>query len=403
MADPLYKSLRPATFRGVAFQVESGGIGAGRRVQVHEYPQRDKPYAEDLGRAARKFRVQGFVVGRDYIDQANKLLAALETAGPGQLVHPWHGTLNVTLDEPASLDYDMALGVAKVSMSFVEAGELVFPAAGAATQTGSRTAASKIEDAAVRVFEKKFSVKGMPQFVRDMAGNNIAKAVTALTANAGLASLLGYAGQATSIVSRATALYSNPLGLAQTLAGFIGLSGPLSTGLLVFRSGTQLYSAITGLLRVVGGPSLNPAPYAGVYTLQRAQADANQDAIMDLTRQMTLAQAVGLSGDLQATVYDDVAALRGSLVAALDAEAFVAGDDAFAALQDARAAVYADLTTRSRDSARLVTYTPPTTLPALVTAYDRYEDALRDAEIVERNKIARPGFVPPAPLKLLSR
>lgn len=41
--------LRPASFRGASFGVESHQTEQGRRTQVHEYPGRDDPYVEDLG------------------------------------------------------------------------------------------------------------------------------------------------------------------------------------------------------------------------------------------------------------------------------------------------------------------------------------------------------------------
>ena len=45
-----WENLRPASFRGVAFEVESHSESGGRRVELHEYPLRDTPYAEDLGK-----------------------------------------------------------------------------------------------------------------------------------------------------------------------------------------------------------------------------------------------------------------------------------------------------------------------------------------------------------------
>ncbi|EPR0211413.1 DNA circularization N-terminal domain-containing protein, partial [Escherichia coli] len=41
--------LVEASFRGVPFKVEDEGAPVGRRVETHEYPNRDKPYTEDLG------------------------------------------------------------------------------------------------------------------------------------------------------------------------------------------------------------------------------------------------------------------------------------------------------------------------------------------------------------------
>ena len=48
---PWRDRLLDASFRGAAFRVESHSAeAAGRRAAVHQYPGRDTPYAEDLGR-----------------------------------------------------------------------------------------------------------------------------------------------------------------------------------------------------------------------------------------------------------------------------------------------------------------------------------------------------------------
>jgi len=89
-------------------------MGAGRRTQVHEYPQRDKPWVEDLGRSAREIAFEAFVVGADYVDQANRLLSAIEEPGPGALIHPWFGTLTVSLKDQARVTFSRELGFAPV-------------------------------------------------------------------------------------------------------------------------------------------------------------------------------------------------------------------------------------------------------------------------------------------------
>ncbi|EGK8325810.1 DUF2313 domain-containing protein [Escherichia coli] len=58
-------NLYDASFRGVPFSVESDEGSFGRRVQVHEYPNRDKPYTEDLGRATRRLTINAYLVGAD--------------------------------------------------------------------------------------------------------------------------------------------------------------------------------------------------------------------------------------------------------------------------------------------------------------------------------------------------
>ncbi len=78
-------------------------------------------------------------------------------------------------------------------------------------------------------------------------------------------------------------------------------------------------------------------------------------------------------------------------------------DESYQALADLRSATAKDITARGADLARVVAYDPPATRPALVIAYDLYEDAGRDAEIVGRNHVRHPGFVPGGqPLEVLS-
>ena len=57
--------LRPASFRGVPFVVLAGTVSAGRRLARHEYPQRDIPYMEDMGRRAREYKVEGSIICPD--------------------------------------------------------------------------------------------------------------------------------------------------------------------------------------------------------------------------------------------------------------------------------------------------------------------------------------------------
>ncbi|MBJ5519702.1 DNA circularization N-terminal domain-containing protein, partial [Salmonella enterica subsp. enterica serovar Meleagridis] len=80
--------LQDASFRGVPFKVEEENAGTGRRVETHEYPNRDKPYTEDLGKVTFRPSITAYVVGDDCFDQRDRLIDALNKPGPGTLVHP---------------------------------------------------------------------------------------------------------------------------------------------------------------------------------------------------------------------------------------------------------------------------------------------------------------------------
>lgn len=115
-------NLRPASFRGVEFHVSAGSRSSGRRGIEFEYPKRDDPYFEDLGRIARRWSVTGYVLGSNYQRQANALCAALEAIEPGNLVHPTMGTMRVVCQPYTRTEKKTEGGYAEFDMIFLEAG-----------------------------------------------------------------------------------------------------------------------------------------------------------------------------------------------------------------------------------------------------------------------------------------
>lgn len=401
MAEFLKDNLRPASFRGVPFQLEGTDMEAGRRIQVNEYPQRDKPYCVDMGRATRSLKFEAFVVGADYVDQANNLLAALEKPGSGTLVHPWFGSLKVNATS-CTVAFNKGLGLAKFSLNFVESGDLTFPSAVQATQAVGRAAASALEAQSVFSFANVFKVAGFVNNVTDQALRVYGTVLNVLSNPAfALASLTGY-GSLLGNISSLSAFFGNPLDLGWRFAGMLNLSGKATANGITGSNAVAL-PIVRGITRMVTDPRL-AAPVKPVFTTNTSnQIHLNDDAIKASARQLLLVQAVGLSSYLTADIYDDTLGLKNELASAIDAETLsVTDDDLYQALMAARTAMWHDLTERSRNSARLVTLTPVDVLPALVIAYDYYENAGRDLEIVARNKIRSSGFVPVKPLRLLS-
>lgn len=400
----LSEDLRPASFRGVAFQVDVSALSAGRRVQVHEYPQRDKPWVEDLGRAARELSFTGFVVGDDYVAQANALLAALEESGPGTLIHPWFGEVKASLKDLARVSFDAALGRAGFELSFVEAGELAFPQPGSATGAAARIATGNLEAAIIASFADKFTVKGFQDFVTSAANGNLATTL-GFIGDTNIGKYLGYANGIAASITACQALVNDPQSLGYKVLGMFGLSG-LATTYAAWKS------IAAGLSATTRNATLAPpsAPADVGYTPSRWQAYENAAAVNALNRQILIAQAcgaaslVGTGADTTPRVsHEDLIAVRTGLITAIDQESLLCGDTVYAALQAARAAVWKDLTTRARDSARLTTINVPEVVPALVVAYYHYEDATRDADLVPRNRVRNPCFVPAGPLKVLTR
>lgn len=130
MSTPLWRQLLvPAFFRMAPFHVDVNSRQSGRRTVLHEFPKRDTPYAEDMGRKARSFPVTGYVIGPDYQIWRELLVAALEMEGPGLLILPTLLQRDTILVQPR--DYTVREtrqqgGMAEFEMNFVESGESLF-------------------------------------------------------------------------------------------------------------------------------------------------------------------------------------------------------------------------------------------------------------------------------------
>ncbi|STI90505.1 baseplate J/gp47 family protein [Escherichia coli] len=166
------EKLLEASFRGVPFKVEEESAGTGRRVETHEYPNRDKPYTEDLGKVTFRPSITAYVVGDDCFDQRDRLIDALNKPGPGTLVHPTYGEMKVCVDGEVRVSTSKSEGrIVRFDLKFVEAGELSYPTSGAATAQTLMSSCSALDDCISDSFSG-FSIDGVADFVQnDVIGN----------------------------------------------------------------------------------------------------------------------------------------------------------------------------------------------------------------------------------------
>lgn len=416
--------LRKASFRNVEFFVDGAEGAFGRRTVLHEYPLRDKPYVEDLGRKARTITLEAYVLatpanGLDYMPARDALIAALEQAGPGTLVHPYLGELRVSLQGEARLRETTAEGgMARFTLSFVESGEAAFPSGQANTPAIVNQRADAAEIAMADAFALMFSVEGVPEFVAQAATDHLGNAIA----------VLGDLPKLVPINAEAMAKFLPDLDVLKNDLPDLVRSG-VDLALAVVRMVDSVRSIARSPLDALGNPlgalrrdpvaalkllrklfefgkagTKFPVPSVPSTTTTRLQQSGNQAATQDLVQQAAVVSAARAAAEMEFQTFDDAAAVRGEIADQLDAQmAATQSDQLYNALAALRAASVRDITARGANLARVVDYTPSATLPALVVAYDLYEDAGRDAEIVARNRVRHPGFVPGgAPIEVLA-
>ncbi|CAG4906051.1 hypothetical protein LMG31841_03518 [Paraburkholderia saeva] len=422
--------LQPASFRGVPFDVDGDSIGAGRRTQTHEYVKRDKPYVEDLGRATRDVDVTGFLIGDDCFEQADRLLEAFETAGPGELVHPWLGRMKVSaVGKPVFKRDRREGGMVRFDVSFVESGDLSFPATTLNTSQQLASASDALETTSKSNFATllddvntaRVSVASYMSSATKMYtafSNNLSPFVSAFTDAAQFAQWVLNAPSLISeeLFSAVDGITSSFTGTANMLTSVTGIFGsigdvgsgsaPTGTDAAGFQSALVQVSQDAMLVMAMRDLATITVPVSDAAASSAGPQDPASVSSVD-SQTGTVPVEYDEAGDViypvDVPVIDDVIALRDGLASTIWDMAQTASYDRFQALTAARQAITRHLNEVAKNGVRIVTIQPIEATPSLVLAYQRYGDATRADEIVTRNRVSNPGFVPPVELQVAQR
>ncbi|WP_181297032.1 DNA circularization protein [Pseudomonas sp. Q2-TVG4-2] len=414
---------RPGAFRGVSFHLKNSTRTGGRRTVLDEYPLRDVPSTQDMGRKARQFNLSMTVIGPDYMAQRDQLIEALEAWGPGTLIHPFYGELDVVVLGDYSVEESTEQGgLARITQNFAEAGETPRPDSQTLPGAAVNATADQVQHEALVEFEEEWSVLGTAGFVADEALTMLGEASGAVGeafeyAQGAASPVIGTVQGATSTVTNAGGLLSGAGSFNQLYTRLTGsfqqlmlAPGNLSFSLLdVVRSitsGTNPFAAFQAQAALFNlGSKAKPVRSSGYVTPARAQQAANQAAVYRLIERVAVTEAARLSTsrplDSQGQVLPGLAyenrnqavEVRDQVVAELDRQQLAASPDRYAALAKLTAALVSDMNQRSAALVSLTQFQPRITMPALLIAHQLYGDARRADEIVARNRIAHPGFV----------
>jgi prophage DNA circulation protein len=142
---PWRMQLVPASFAGVQYHVEQQARSGGRRVVLHEYPKRDTPYAEDMGRAATRYQITGYLIGPSYNFTKRELMTALDSSSGGTLVDPYLAEPKLCICERYNVTETRERGgYCTFEMTFTEVGNPgnIFAQVSSAFQTQTQASAT---------------------------------------------------------------------------------------------------------------------------------------------------------------------------------------------------------------------------------------------------------------------
>lgn len=421
-------TLREASFRGVPFYYDGVSSRVGRRAIIHKYPGRDDAEVEDLGKDAGEFDIDAWVIGPDYQEQRDQLVAAFTKAGAGELVHPYWGNRRVAAAGKIRFtESTREGGMCRISIPVVEVGKQLTPSVTADTKAKVATAADDaigaagdafIDDSPAGVDGVGWNLDDAISSAVDGAQDAVDEAYTAFKdVKSNIDAALDLTDSVVTDIQKASEtlddIIGTPTDIAAKLTGF---------AYSVMSSISEVEDAVEDLIALGGDETL---PYARGSTSQRfrsdvlmaaarvldafdadgatvlgegTQATAEEnaiDAVIRIVRVSSAVEAARAVSGLTFDSFDQAYAVLDELGDILEDLADTSTDDVeYRTLYDTRAALALHIQATAADLPRIVEYTPPETMPALVVAQRFYGDPDMAEDIIARNNVRNPQCVP---------
>lgn len=403
------RTLRPASYRGAGFYVDSDEIETGRRLDVHEFPLSDEPYVEDLGRKANIISVTAYVVSDNADAEERALRGACESGGAALLSLPMERLQAHCESCRRSFTKDK-LGYVAFDLQFVREGRGAGLMPIGFLSAIVSNLASRVKAASVTSFAGSYRGLRVPSYVLSAAVGDVetvAALADTLASTARLrpnragplaysaANLYRAAGQLSrSGVSGPTI---TPLSYVGTMAEEVS-SAPLAEALfdLARAAGNATVSGAESLLALDPLLAFNAELVTGPGW--RAVIAANSAATGRVVRAGTL---FGLAERVAETRYDersdaiqaraDVAELTGFELARLDSGR---DHELERALGDVAGRTAEYLSRQVADLAPIVTVEAERRMPSLWWAQRLYGRAERAEELALRNGVKHASFMP---------
>jgi len=400
--------LRPGSFRGVPFLVESATTTHEVFADEQVFPGRERAgdavHVEPLGSGPERFQVDAFVTGPDYDQARDALVQALLEPGPGRLVHPYRGERVVSIvGQVRVTEQRRGGGVARIVFDAVETET---PRLRRTVDTAAVVA--RDVDAFLDALAADFSVaydQDAPEELRETSIDAFGAATGSLeavfsNALAGLGVVRDFRADVADYAADLAIFASAPTMAVRALMGTLGVIASIPQQVVIPAGRGPVDALVSAMAPLVGyGADLPAIPDT---TPSRATEAANRATTLQTLRGAALGQLIAGVSRMPFDSRSHATEVRDRLLEDLEdlVDAGSAGGDTVsgAELYETIAALRASTATRLSEIARslpeLEAYTVPADLPALVVAHELYGDAREADGLVARNDPPRPYYIP---------
>ncbi|TWD54547.1 prophage DNA circulation protein [Agrobacterium vitis] len=404
MARDWSSTLWPASFMGFPFHVSRDDRQGKRRLVVHELPLNDVPLIQDMGAGATKITVDAYFLSDSADAQAKAFEAVLKAGGVGPLSLPTLGIKSARAEEwkPSfdaerlgyigfSITFVLDPGGSALGSIFYAVAEIFAAAEGLASVAGAVIGAlelvghiGSVVGAAQSAFETSLATLSV------ISTSETVKTDTLATFNSGLQTLYNSTAIGLTASGVDGDLGSSLVDLARMLGDGMGADDAARAFGALLDS--EPASTLTGSVAALSSAQ----PWLGTVAQQAINRNAARfDLALKLAALAAYAEAIGRQEFASRPEGINARALMAerldiALAAAEGAEMV----DVYAAIESLQGQLADYLSRKIITLAPVVTVTANASVPALVWAWRLYADPARADELVARNKVIHPLFMP---------
>lgn len=403
--------LFPGSYRNVPFETDQTVDTGGPVGVVHRFPGRGLPHVEQLSKGDDRFSITAHLVGDDFQQRLDDLLEAINTPGPGTLVHWSLGTIRVSFDVEAKYNVTLSnqeLRKASITIPFIRVEKDFAPVFRSTTPADVAVKRDSVVSAVAAATEGDFNVTG-----QNFLSTNATARLNALTAdlrraqgriNATFAPIDDASAAIDAFGDAVAELIRSPRTMSVHVTGLINsvltqMGAITNEARQLGRRGdvvedSDRINVALSVLASMGdyGDDFEPVDQV---TATREQEASNDAALRDMVQASTLSEVITAISAIPLESLTQAEDIRVRTDDRFDALLDRVVDDGLdAALRDLRASFYAHLQATAANLSELSEYTPKVSVPALLIAYRLYGDPFRDEEILRRNpSVSHPGIV----------
>jgi len=401
-----------ASFRNVEFCIDSYDEPVGRRTILFEYPKKDIPFTEDMGRRAYTYSLQCHVVGDDYRDQIDKIKDACNKEGPGILSYDVFGDLEVMCPECVITGTNTEKKYIKFTLSFQERGKKEFPKEETDAILSMMQKAIAVRSQAGSLLEKAFSITGQVESVIDKAVDLVDTAADAIDAikPTGLMriakKIAAFSAAVSELKAKARELAATPSRLRAQFEASFNLLGE-SFGLNPKENNTREQNKMQNNIAEANRyNSEDRKTYDNLLTYgddltdieeltpAREQESLNQKTMKVYMKSMAVSYLAEKAVESGFSTSNDANNAREKLVDDIDAILEITEDDeTFQALQELQKQAQIGIPDPNKQLPSIKKIVLPETTPSIVLAYRLYGNNDLEGDILLRNMIQNPAYI----------